>query len=71
MNGPGNKECHLFNKLWIKRKRANKIKYARQTGEVEYKFVAVYVIAYDIYSTLTTDNIASSAYNATLYFKDV
>lgn len=65
------KECHIFKKLWIKRKRANKIKYARATGEVENKFLAVYVIPYDSYGTLTTDNIASCGFVSTLYFKDV
>jgi len=65
------KECHLFKKFWIKRKRANKIKYARATGEVENKFLAVYVIPYDSYGTLTTDNIASCGFVSTLYFKDV
>lgn len=65
------KEWSMFKKLWIRRKRSSKIKYTRGTQEVENKFVAVYVIPYDAYGTLTTDNIASCAYTCTLYFKDV
>lgn len=66
-----NKECHQFKKLWIKRKKSRKIKYARATGDIENNFLAVYLIPYDSYGTLTTDNIASCGYVATLYFKDV
>jgi len=65
------KECHLFKKLFIKRSKNNKIKYTRQTQEIENKFIAVYLIPYDSYGTLTTDNIASCAYTCTMYFKDV
>lgn len=64
------KECHFFKKIWIKSKKGSKIKYTRQTQEIENKFMAMYVIPYDSYGTLTTDNIASCAHVTTMYFKD-
>lgn len=64
------RENHMFKKIWIKSKKGAKIKYTRQTQEIENKFMAMYVIPYDSYGTLTLDNIASCAHVTTLYFKD-
>lgn len=64
------KECSKLIRLYIKRKRSRNIKYAITNLPVNNIF-AVYVIPYDAYGTLTTDNIASCAYNYRLYFKDV
>lgn len=64
------RENHLFKKLWIKRKRANKIAWDSAGVEIVNKMLNVYVIPYDSYGTLTTDNIASCAWTCTLYYKD-
>jgi hypothetical protein len=63
------KECSKKVKLYIKRKRAKTIKYT-QGGVPINNIMALYVIPYDAYGTLTTDDIASCAYHARLYFKD-
>lgn len=65
------KECHLFKKLWIKRKRSNNIMFDTAGVEIINKPLNIYVIPYDSYGTLTTDNVASCAWTATLYYKDV
>lgn len=65
------KECHIFKKLWIKRKRSSKIMFEPVGVEITNKPLAVYVIPYDSYGTLTTDNVASVAWTSTLYYKDV
>lgn len=67
----GGKECHIFKKLWIKRKRSNKVTWEPSGTEITNKPLAVYIIPYDSYGTLTTDNIASVAWTSVLYFKDV
>ena len=65
------KECHKIVKLWIKRKNARDITYDSQMSIIVNNPLVVYVIPYDSYGTLTTDNIASCAYCAKLYYKDV
>lgn len=68
----GNKECHIFKKLWIKRKRSSNIRFESNTSQdILNKPLAVYCIPYDSYGTLTTDNIASCGYAYQLYWKDV
>lgn len=68
----GNLECHIFKKLWIRRKRSSNIKFESNTAQdILNKPLAVYVIPYDSYGTLTTDNIASCGYAYQLYWKDV
>lgn len=65
------REYHTFKKLWIKRKRSNNIVFDTAGVEIVNKPLNIYVIPYDSYGTLTTDNIASCAWTATLYYKDV
>lgn len=64
-------ECHLFKKLWIKRKRSRDVAWETAGVEIVNKPLNIYVIPYDSYGTLTTDNIASCAWTTTLYYKDV
>lgn len=64
----GNKECHKLVKFWIKSK-GRPIKYDQANGHVN-NFLAVYVIPYDSYGSLITDNIASCSYHYKLYWKD-
>lgn len=66
-----NKECHKFLKIFIKRKRANKIVFAAGTNVIKNKPVFMAVIPYDSYGTLVTDNVASMAYSCKLYWKDL
>lgn len=64
------REAHKTIKLWIgKRRGARAIKY-NANGEIMNNGLMVWVIPYDSYGTLTTDNISSCAYTYRLYFKD-
>lgn len=71
LGGTGGKEYHKFLKIFIRRKRANKIVYAAGTNVIKNKPVFMAVIPYDSYGTLVTDNIASMAYSCKLYWKDL
>lgn len=64
------RETHKFLKIFIKRKRSNKITYAAGTNVIYNKPVFMAVIPYDSYGTLVTDNVASMAYSCKLYWKD-
>lgn len=66
----GKKECHKFLKLKIKRKRKTPILF-EPGGNITNNPVAIFVIPYDSYGTLQTDNIASCAITYRLYFKDI
>jgi len=57
-------------KLWIKSK-GRKVTYATFTQNIVNRPLAVYVIPYEQYSTLTTDNVASMAGMLRMYYKDV
>lgn len=73
INGTGQgKECHKFLKFWIRRKRSRPVMWDQldTTGNIINNPLAIYVIPYDSYGTLTTDNIASCALQTRLYFKD-
>ena len=58
-------------KLWIKRKRSSSIVFDTTSSTIVNKPLAIYVIPYEQYSTLTTDNIATCAVNMRMYYKDV
>lgn len=64
------KEKHCVKKLFIKARKQKPIKYINGTNEHQNNFLAFYVIPYDSYGTLQTDNIASLAYYAKIYWKD-
>lgn len=68
-DGTTGKEVHMLKTFWLKAKRARPIKYTA-AGAHANNLLGVYVIPYDAYGTLQTDNIASHAYIARLYFKD-
>lgn len=73
--GWAGKEVHMLKKFWIKSKGTRAIQYDPGAGAgVNYTIannpLLVYVIPYDSYGSLKTDNIASCAYRARLYFKD-
>jgi hypothetical protein len=64
------RECHKMLKLWITRKKRSKIRY-EPNGTVINNPLAVYVIPYDSYGTLQTDNICSCAFHMRMYWKDL
>jgi len=64
------KEYTKVIKLWIKSKGRN-IQYQTFTAYVTNRPLAVYIIPYEQYSTLTTDNVASFAGIMRMYYKDV
>jgi len=66
----GNKECHKFIKLKIKKKGARPIVY-EEAGNIVNNPLAIFVIPYDSYGTLQTDNIASCAITLRMYFRDI
>nr|WAE42933.1 MAG: capsid protein [Cressdnaviricota sp.] len=67
--GNTQKECSKTHNLWIKRKSSRPIVYDNN-GYVLNNYFSLYVIPYDAYGSLTTDNIASMAYFYRLYWKD-
>lgn len=69
--GSEKKEKTKTLKLWIRRKGASKITFATSTPEIVNKPLAIYVIPYEQYSTLNTDNIASCAGFMRMYYKDI
>jgi len=65
------KEMTKTIKLWIKRKRAREIIFDTTSADIINKPLAIYVIPYEQYSTLETDNIASVTGFMRMYYKDV
>lgn len=57
-------------KLWIKRKNAKPIVFNQALQQIVNRPIAVYIIPYEQYSTLETDNIASVSARARVYYKD-
>jgi len=64
------KEAHKMIKFYIKSKRGQKLLWD-PTGDLVNKPMVMYVIPYDSYGTLTTDNIASVSINTKYYWKDI
>lgn len=66
-----NKEFTKVVKLWIKNKKARDIVFdSTQAEQIVNNPILLWVIPYEQYSTLQTDNIATCAYFGTLYYKD-
>jgi len=63
------KEYHKAFKFYFKMKR-RLVQYQTGTDIHKAPFWAFYVIPYDSYGTLQTDNVASMAYQMRIYFKD-
>ena len=71
-NGQATKECHMLKKLWIKSKKGREIIYDSTGANIIVNNpIVMTIIPYDSYGTLTTDNIASCAYQGYIYFKDI
>lgn len=69
-SGPSGKEASKLVRIWIKRKRANKITFDQLKADIVNRPVAIYVIPYDAFGTLTTDAIGSCALWYRMYYKD-
>lgn len=65
------REIHAYKKIWIKRKRSRDIVFDTTSLDIVNKPLAVYVIPYDSWGTLNTDNIASCAGFMRMYYKDI
>lgn len=63
-------DSRLFKKLYIKSKRGSKLMW-QQDGSLANKPVGVWVVPYDAYNTLRTDNLGFLNYTYKLYFKDI
>lgn len=63
------REAHIYKKLWLPLKN-KKIVY--NNGGITPKFIdyGFFIVPYDSYGTLTTDNILSFSYEQEFYFKD-
>lgn len=58
-------------RLWIRRKNSNKIKYDTTSTMIVNNPVAIYILPYEQYSTLTTDRVASVTGFMRMYYKDI
>jgi len=67
----GQKELTKIIKLYIKRKRSSPIIFDMSTGNIVNRPIAIYVVPYEQYSTLQTDNTSSCAGFMRLYYKDM
>lgn len=66
------REIHMYKKLWIKSKRSRDIVFdSVNNNQILNRPLHVWVIPYDSYGTLTTDNIATCAYQGCVYYKDI
>lgn len=71
-NGTVQKEAHMLKKLWIRSKKGRDVVYDSSGANVIVNNpIVMTLIPYDSYGTLTTDNIASCAYQGYIYYKDV
>jgi hypothetical protein len=65
-------EYHVMKKIWLRNKRAKDIVYDSATNlQIVNNPIAMMIIPYDSYGSLTTDNIASCSYYGTCCYKDV
>jgi len=64
------KEMSKIVKIKIKRKKANTIIYDSVSQNIVNSPLALYIIPYDSYGTLVTDNVASYSFHTRMYYKD-
>lgn len=63
------REAHTYRKIWIPLKN-KKIVYTNGGNQPKFNDYGFFIVPYDSYGTLTTDNIASYAFEYQFYFKD-
>jgi len=72
ITGGNSREPTKVVNLWIKRRKGSRpIVYNQNLQAIVNNPIAVYVIPYEQYSTLETDNIASVSWRSRIYYKDV
>lgn len=70
--GGGTKEYTKVFKVWLKSKKSRDILYdSTGSSQIVNNPILMWAIPYEQYSTLTTDTIATIAYEGKLYYKDV
>lgn len=65
------REYTRVKRMWIRRKNSRPIIFNQNLQKIVNNPIAVYVIPYEQYSTLQTDNIASVSVRARIYYKDL
>jgi hypothetical protein len=65
------KEAHSLVNIWLKRKDARPIVYNQGTNNIINIPLLLYIIPYDSYGTLITDNIAPYAFHLPSILKDL
>ena len=65
------KEKHTNIKITLHRKKANTIIFDSTTQNIVNVPLSMYIIPYDSYGTLVTDNITSYTYSMCMYYKDI
>jgi len=60
----------FYKKLWLKAKRGAKIVWQEDQATIVNKPFALFVIPYDDYTTLRTDNLGYLSWTYKMYFKD-
>jgi len=69
--GADGKEIAKLVRLKIKRKQSNAIIYDSASQNIVNSPLSLYIIPYDAYGTLITDNIASYSFHCRMYYKDM
>jgi hypothetical protein len=67
----GHRESTKLLRIKIKRKKANTIIYDSASQFIVNSPLSLYIIPYDAYGTLITDNIASYSFHCRMYYKDM
>lgn len=70
-SGANGKEYTKFVKIWIRRKKSRDVVFNTSAQAILNKPLAIFMIPYEQYSTLTTDNVASMAGTLRMYYKDI
>ena len=64
------KECHKLVKIKIKSKKSSTIIFDSVSQNIVNSPLAMFIIPYDSYGTLVTDNVASYSFHTRMYYKD-
>lgn len=68
---PAGKECHKKISIRLSRKSQSLVVYDSATQNITNNPLLMYILPYDSFGSLVTDNIASCAYSMRMYYKDM
>ena len=68
---PAGKECHKLVKIHLTRKSQSLVVYDSASQNITNNPLLMYILPYDSYGSLTTDNIASCSYHVRMRYKDM